>query len=172
VRGDTFGDQSNIVPGYYGPPTKEELAKASKDLISKFNREALARAVPPRILVDQLMCVDRPCGIKYIRCGDGTLIDLKHFLTAAGIAQWFNKEFFTGGEVASNCAMWVCECAQWTWEKTFGKGDSGAPFGGNEDLTSNAAGADFGDEHLSDIGSLGQQIAQYLKVYGGVHSIQ
>ena len=47
--------------------------------------------------------------------------------------------------------------------------ESGAPFGGNEDLASNAAGADFGDEYLDKKRSLSDNIINYFnKKYGGI----
>ena len=49
-------------------------------------------------------------------------------------------------------------------------GSTGSPLGGNEDLRSNAAGADFGDEALDGNGKpLGDQVVEYLeRAYGPI----
>ena len=65
------------------------------------------------------------------------------------------------------------EVYQWYME-LFGisDGNSGAPFGGNEDMGSNADGADYGDEHHADDKPLGDQVSEYMdKQRGGVSGV-
>ena len=98
-------------------------------------------------------------GIRYFNTGDGTTIDLLHFAASADYGQWY-----FGGEVTGNVLGWFNEVSQ---QIKFD--ESGAPFGGNEDLTSNAAGADYGDEYLNNKGSLADNIIDYFnKKYGGI----
>jgi hypothetical protein len=98
-----------------------------------------------------------PAGHRYLSCGDGAVLDMRHFIAAAAQA-------ISYGEACSNMLGWFQEVAQW-----LGREESGAPMGGNEDLGSNAGGADFGDEHLNESGDLGTQILDYIDVnYGGL----
>jgi len=98
-------------------------------------------------------------GVRYFNTNDGTTIDVLHFAATADYGQWA-----FGGEVTGNVLGWFNELGQAI------RGDeSGHPFGGNEDLASNAAGADFGDEYLNDKKSLSDQILEYFdKNYGGI----
>lgn len=99
-------------------------------------------------------------GLRYFNTNDGTTIDLYHFAAAADYGQWW-----FGGEVIGNLLGWINEISQ-----AIRCDPSGRPFGGNEDLASNAAGADFGDEYLENgPKSLTDQILDYLeKIHGGV----
>ncbi len=102
-------------------------------------------------------------GIRFVKFHDGTVIDLGHFMATADVATAF-------GACVSNIAGWIMEVKQWAEGNPSGK-----PFGGNEDLQSNADGADFGDEHLTDDGNrtVGQQIGSYLESeHGGVVELQ
>jgi hypothetical protein len=98
-------------------------------------------------------------GVRYFDTYDGTTIDLLHFAAAADYGQWY-----FGGEVVGNALGWINECSQ-----SVRRDSSGAPFGGNEDVISNAAGADFADEYLSNEGHLANQIIDYFeKTHEGV----
>ena len=49
---------------------------------------------------------------------------------------------------------------------------SGHPFGGNEDLSSNSDGADYGDESVDDDKKLEDDVVEYLKgEHGEVKSV-
>ena len=94
--------------------------------------------------------------IRYIEFEDGSTTDLRHFFASA------NTEYYVG-EWAANAFGWVNEVKQWAFEGAgISDGDSGAPLGGNEDLGSNADGAEFSDEHLCDDQPLGDQVMDYL----------
>ena len=96
-------------------------------------------------------------GIRYLHLEDGTKIDLQHFLAAVG---WERRL----GEAGTNIAGWLYEVMQAATGN-----ESGHPLGGNEDLASNAAGADFGNEHLdpNSSSSLPEQILEYLEARHG-----
>jgi hypothetical protein len=132
-------------------------------------RSAFSSANPSAELFS-LSFRNNPGGIRYLHCVDGTLIDMKYFLTAAATASLFVEiaYFGMGGELYANIFGWGVECVQ-----VLKGDDSGAPFGGNEDLGSNANGADFGDEVFDPDGpSLGEQIVEYMEEHhGGVESV-
>ena len=96
-------------------------------------------------------------GYRYLNFEDGTRIDFRHFLVAAETAVDAHSE------VVSNIFGWGWELLQWKDGNS-----SGRPFGGNEDLKSNYAGADFGDDYISASGdTLGEQILDYLESQHG-----
>ena len=92
-------------------------------------------------------------GYRYLNFADGTRIDLRHFVVAAETAVDAHSE------VVANLFGWGWELLQWKDGNS-----SGRPFGGNEDLRSNSAGADFGDDYISATGgTLGEQMMDYLE---------
>ncbi|MFH0946296.1 MAG: hypothetical protein V2A76_13935 [Planctomycetota bacterium] len=92
---------------------------------------------------------------RYVELGDGTIIDMRHFLAAADIGQDHNH-------AVAEVAMWLVEVAQWIVGQ-----ESGHPLGGNEDLTSNSAGALFADDDLvADGDPVGDQVVEYLESMG------
>jgi len=98
-------------------------------------------------------------GKRYVYTRDGNWIDLLHFFSAARYGQ-------SVGEVVTNILGWFNEVVQ-----AIGWDESAHPFGGGEDLYSNAAGADFGDEYVNNAQSLADNVFGYMDVQlGGLQS--
>ena len=99
---------------------------------------------------------------------DGAWIDLLHFFELAKWAMNFNETVEEcigvpwGGEFVAFFAGWANE-----WGQALRLDSSGHPFGGNEDMGSNMAGADFADEYMDKNKSLADNVVDYLKEQHG-----
>ena len=153
---DPYGLQAVDVGG--GPPNPPSPSDNLRDSIDS---EVQAGETPEQAIDRLGHNVIEMGGVRYVECSDGTVIDLRHFVAAADTAG-------DVGEGITNILGWGNEVSQWVDENWLGgNGDSGHPFGGNEDLTSNADGADVGDEHLGNDGSLGDQVVDYIEAEHG-----
>ena len=76
-------------------------------------------------------------------CGDGTIIELQHFFCSA----WYVNRWPLWVPWTWQCDGWAVEFGGWVFEKTQSDND---PEHERENLDSNAAEADYGDDEMDD----------------------
>jgi hypothetical protein len=125
-----------------------------QQIIAELNR---LQAAHPEMTAAQLMAALKEKYLtdgempRYIQMEDGKWIDMQHFSAAAELAHYV-------GPINAIIGGWLVEVRQWA-----GGHASGKPFGGNEDLGSNYAGATFWDAYGGSTGSLGNRVANHLE---------
>ena len=94
-------------------------------------------------------------GKRYVLIRGEMLIDLMHFFAAARVSG-------LAGHEITNVLGWGLEIKQALEGKS-----GGHPFGGNEDLRSNAAGAEFGWYYIDDEKDFEDNVVDYLEARYG-----
>lgn len=135
-------------------PNKKQCLdpKDLKEKIKQWEKEGKTREEILRLIRDYF---SKPDGPRYVWTDKYGWIDLRHFGESADWAE-------DVGSVVTEVLGYLNEVAQWATE---GQDDYQSGFS-PEDLPSNSAGADFGDDYLNDNESVSESVDRFLNDSG------